>query len=45
MEFIWLGRRETWKTYNIGGENEKTNLEIADILCTILDKKYRLKIL
>ncbi len=25
--------------YNIGGRNEKTNLQIADIICTILDTK------
>ncbi len=27
------------ETYNIGGKNEKTNIEIADIICDILDKK------
>lgn len=27
------------ETYNIGGENEKTNLEIAELLCKILDEK------
>jgi len=27
------------ETYNIGGKNEKTNLEIVNIICTILDKK------
>jgi len=25
--------------YNIGGRNERTNLQIADAICTILDKK------
>jgi len=25
--------------YNIGGRNERTNLQIADTICTILDKK------
>ncbi len=28
------------ETYNIGGKNEKTNLEIVDIICTLLDKKF-----
>ena len=27
------------ETYNIGGRNERTNLEIVDIICTILDEK------
>ena len=27
------------QTYNIGGDNEKTNLEIAHEICTLLDKK------
>lgn len=27
------------ETYNIGGHNEKNNLEIVDAICTILDKK------
>jgi len=27
------------ETYNIGGKNEKTNLEIANLLCDILDEK------
>ena len=27
------------QTYNIGGRNEKTNLQIANTICTILDKK------
>lgn len=27
------------ETYNIGGKNEQTNLEIAHIICEILDKK------
>lgn len=26
-------------TYNIGGKNEKTNIEIVDTICTILDEK------
>ncbi|MCK9490752.1 MAG: dTDP-glucose 4,6-dehydratase [Sulfurimonas sp.] len=28
--------------YNIGGRNERTNLEIVDAICTILDKKVPL---
>lgn len=31
------------ETYNIGGENEKTNLEIAALLCGILDEKMPTK--
>lgn len=31
------------ETYNIGGENEKTNLEIAALLCGILDEKVPAK--
>ena len=27
------------ETYNIGGRNERTNLQIVDSICTILDKK------
>ena len=26
--------------YNIGGRNERTNLQIVDTICSILDKKY-----
>ncbi|MGE4383692.1 MAG: dTDP-glucose 4,6-dehydratase [Arcobacter sp.] len=32
-----LGR--TGQTYNIGGRNERTNLQIVDRICTILDKE------
>ncbi len=28
-------------TYNIGGRNEKTNLQIVDKICSILDKKVQ----
>lgn len=28
------------ETYNIGGHNEKNNLEIVDAICSILDKRY-----
>ena len=27
------------ETYNIGGQNERTNIEIANTICSILDKK------
>ena len=30
---------KTGETYNIGGRNERTNLQIVDRICTILDKK------
>jgi dTDP-glucose 4,6-dehydratase len=28
------------EVYNIGGRNERTNLQIVDKICEILDKKY-----
>ncbi len=28
------------QTYNVGGRNEKNNLEIVDIICSILDEKH-----
>ena len=28
------------QTYNIGGRNERTNLQIVDRICTILDEKF-----
>jgi len=31
------------ETYNIGGRNERTNLQIVDTICEILDKKYPIK--
>jgi len=31
------------ETYNIGGRNERTNLQIVDTVCDILDKKYPIK--
>jgi len=31
------------ETYNIGGRNEKTNLQIANSICNILDTKYPIK--
>jgi dTDP-glucose 4,6-dehydratase len=30
---------KTGETYNIGGRNERTNLQIVDRICTILDKE------
>lgn len=33
-----LAQGETGRSYNIGGENEKTNLELVQILCEILDR-------
>ena len=32
----------TGETYNIGGRNERTNLQIVDAICTILDEKVPL---
>jgi len=32
-------------TYNIGGRNERTNLQIVDIICSILDRKVPCKTL
>jgi dTDP-glucose 4,6-dehydratase len=32
-------RGKAGQTYNIGGRNEKTNLQIVDTICSILDKK------
>ncbi len=34
-----LQRGQLGRTYNIGGENEATNLDIAKKICAILDKK------
>jgi len=31
------------ETYNIGGNNEKTNLEVVKTICTILDRKISIK--
>ena len=31
------------ETYNIGGRNERTNLQIVDRICTILDEIYPIK--
>lgn len=34
---------KTGETYNIGGRNERTNLQIVDRICEILDKEYPLQ--
>jgi len=34
---------KTGDTYNIGGRNERTNLQIVDRICTILDETYPTK--
>ena len=34
-----LAKGTVGRTYNIGGENEATNLDIAQMICTILDEK------
>ena len=34
-----LAEGENGRSYNIGGENEKTNLELVKILCAILDNE------
>ena len=39
---VWTDGR-LGETYNIGGENEKTNLEIAALLCGILNEKVPAK--
>ena len=38
---IWasLTKGQTGETYNIGGKNEKPNIEIVDTICDILDKQ------
>ena len=38
-----INNGEAGETYNIGGNEEKTNLEIVNIICSILDKKIPLK--
>ncbi len=35
-----LERGKLGETYNIGGWNEKTNLEVVDTICTILDELH-----
>jgi len=38
-----INNGEAGETYNIGGNEEKTNLEIVNIICSILDQKIPLK--
>ena len=33
-----LEKGQVGRSYNIGGENERTNLELVKILCEILDR-------
>ncbi|MCH8474844.1 MAG: dTDP-glucose 4,6-dehydratase [Opitutales bacterium] len=35
---VWQ-RGQVGETYNIGGKNEKTNIEIVDTICDLLDQK------
>jgi dTDP-glucose 4,6-dehydratase len=35
---IILDQGKVGERYNIGGENEKTNLEVVDLICSLLDK-------
>ena len=35
-----LKKGKIGETYNIGGNNEKTNIEVASQICKVLDKKY-----
>ena len=34
-----LQKGENGRSYNVGGENERTNLELVETLCAILDDK------
>ena len=36
-----LEKGQLGRSYNIGGENERSNLELVHTLCTILDQKHR----
>lgn len=36
---LCLERGETGRSYNIGGDNERTNLDLVHALCAILDQK------
>jgi dTDP-glucose 4,6-dehydratase len=42
---VWLimEKGRIGETYNIGGKNEVENISLAEMLCDILDKKYRQK--
>lgn len=37
-----LAQGETGRTYNIGGNNEKTNIEVVTLICDMLDDKVGL---
>jgi dTDP-glucose 4,6-dehydratase len=37
--YLVLTQGQLGETYNIGGHNEKTNLEVVHTLCQILDDK------
>jgi len=39
-EALWLVLRQGWpgETYNIGGDNQPTNLEVVRVLCDVLDE-------
>ncbi len=37
IHVVWQGGK-VGEVYNIGGHNEKTNLEVVDTLCTLLDE-------
>ena len=38
QSFVVLTRGKVGRSYNIGGENERTNLELVQTLCKILDR-------
>ena len=40
---IAFHKGKSGETYNIGGRNERTNLQIVDAVCSILDEKYPVK--
>ena len=37
IALVWQ-KGKTGETYNIGGHNERTNLQIVDTICTLLDQ-------
>ena len=39
VEFI-LKKGRIGQTYNIGGNNEKTNLDVVNLICSIIDQKF-----
>ncbi len=42
IDLVYHTGREA-NVYNIGGRNERTNLQIVDAICSILDKKFPIK--